>query len=305
MFLLRFKDNSQPLYPVVDAVCTLGRAQDNKLVLDTRTVDEHHAKLVQHEGKLFLQDNKSRIGSFVNGKKVRYKALEAGDVVTIGNVHFEITTGNPSDLPFTLAQQTAASIAPKVGLRSEPIKDWVLVSETQWLPGKRFPLEVGSNTIIGRGKDCQIVLPTNHLSRHHAALMIDGDRLLIRDMNSSNGSFLNEKKLASDEFTELVSGDRLRFDVYQFLVQGPRASQTPSTTAVKTSPAALNLESTLQNIEALRSQTYQEKQWITKPTSHGNRYHEVPTQKQSTVKTLLLVLGMIGVIAAVATLLSN
>lgn len=305
MFLLRFKDNSQPLYPVVDAVCTLGRAQDNKLVFDTRTVDEHHAKLVQHEGKLFLQDNKSRIGSFVNGKKVRYKALEAGDVVTIGNVHFEITKGDTSDLPQLLTAQTSASIAPKPAVRSELLKDWVLISDTQWLPGKRFPLEAGHNTIIGRGKDCQIVLPTSHLSRHHAALMLDGDRLLIRDMNSTNGSFLNEKKLPSDEFTELVSGDRLRFDVYQFIVQGPRSSQSPAISAPKPTAAVINLESTLQNIEALRSQTYQEKQWITKPTSHGNRYHEVPTQQSGTVKTLAWVIGLIGVIALVAALFGS
>lgn len=298
MYLLRFKDNSQPLYPVNEAVCTLGRAQDNHVVLDTRTVDEHHAKLVQHAGRLFLQDNKSRIGSFVNGKKARYKELKEGDVVTIGNVHFEISCG---ELPLTA---NAAANLPLAIHRQEPINNWMLISDTQWLPGKRFLIETTGNTIIGRGKDCQLVLPTNHLSRHHAALMIDGGRLLIRDMNSTNGSFLNEKKLPSDEFTEVVNGDRLRFDVYQFVVQGPKSIASP---AIKPGSGAknINLESTLQNIAALRDQPYQEKQWITKPTSHGNRYHEVPNTHSSAFKPIALVLIAIVVIAAIVFALNQ
>ena len=61
-----------------------------------------------------------------------------------------------------------------------------------------------------------------------------------------------------------------------------------------------SLESTLQNIEALKSQEYQQKEWITKPTSHGNRYHEVPTNKNHLGMmfwiSVVLGVGVLGVL---------
>lgn len=273
MYQLRFKDNSRPAFPVTDNVCTVGCAKNNTLVLNTSTVDESHARLIQHDGRLFLQDNKSRRGCFVNGKKVKYKELRQGDVVSIGNVHFDILEAEDNNLTSTrvpaVAKQSAIHTAP----------NWRLVSDSSWLSGKVFDLS-GDSTLLGRGKDCDIVIPGNHLSRSHALILKQGEHLVLKDLDSSNGSYVNETRINGEQVVK--PGDRLRFDVYSFRVQGP-ATSTANERKVQAETSGprklINLESTLQNIEALKSQEYQQKEWITKPTSHGNRYHEVPTGK--------------------------
>lgn len=277
MYQLRFKDNSQPIFHVTGNLCTLGRAPGNTLVLDTSTVDETHARLIQHDGRLFLQDNKSRIGSFVNGKKVKYKELRPGDVITIGNVHFDIV-----ELEDTHLASTRIPALPQPSA-SHTAADWRLVSDSSWLAGKVFELK-DAGTILGRGKDCDIVIPGNHLSRNHAVIRKKGDHLILKDLQSSNGSFVNEMRVEGEQVVR--AGDRLRFDVYSFRVQGPTSVESSQPviqpTASRLPPPAAHklatLESTLQNIEALKAQEYQQKEWITKPTSHGNRYHEVPVR---------------------------
>jgi pSer/pThr/pTyr-binding forkhead associated (FHA) protein len=273
MYQLRFKDNSRPVFPVTDNVCTLGCAKGNTLVLNTSTVDESHARLIQHDGRLFLQDNKSRRGCFVNGKKVKYKELRQGDVVSIGNVHFDILEAEDNNLTST----RVPAVVKRSAIHTAP--SWRLVSDSSWLSGKVFELS-GDSTLLGRGKDCDIVIPGNHLSRSHALILKQGEHLILKDLDSSNGSFVNETRISGEQVVK--PGDRLRFDVYSFRVQGPASSTGDARNgqAETSGPRKLiNLESTLQNIEALKSQEYQQKEWITKPTSHGNRYHEVPTGK--------------------------
>lgn len=273
MFQLRFKDNSRPALPLTGNVCTLGRAQGNTVVLNTSTVDDSHARLINHEGRLFLQDNKSQRGSFVNGKKVKYRELQHGDVVSIGNVHFDIVK---TDDQF-LAQTQVPVATPKSA--SYTAATWRLVSDSSWLSGKVFELQ-GDSTLLGRGKDCDIVIPGTHLSRNHALIIKHGNHLILKDLDSANGSYVNEARIVDEQVVR--PGDRLRFDVYSFRVQGPASAGTTGAAASQpdiSGPRKLiNLESTLQNIEALKAQEYQQKEWITKPTSHGNRYHEVPVR---------------------------
>lgn len=57
------------------------------------------------------------------------------------------------------------------------------------------------------------------VSRHHAALELAGKRLLLRDLSSANGTFLNGVRLDPHETHQIRDGDRLRManltvDVY-------------------------------------------------------------------------------------------
>ncbi|MCC7516649.1 MAG: FHA domain-containing protein [Pseudomonadales bacterium] len=275
MYQLRFKDNSRPQFPITGNVCTLGRSKDNTIALETSTVDDTHARIVQHDGKLFLQDNKSQRGCYVNGKKVKYKELHSGDVVSIGNVHFEITDVDDSDLTSTRVSTPPSK--PQLRSAVHTTASWRLVSDSSWLAGKVFELQ-NDSTLLGRGKDCDIVIPGTHLSRSHALIMKQNGHLILKDLDSSNGSYVNETRINGEQVVR--PGDRLRFDVYSFRVQGPAtAPQDSAPSAARASRKIVDLHSTLQNIEALKSQEYQQKEWVTKPTSHGNRYHEVPQRK--------------------------
>lgn len=62
------------------------------------------------------------------------------------------------------------------------------------IDGKRHPL-VKSRTVIGRGSDADITIPDAGTSRKHVEILWDGERAMVRDMNSTNGTLLNGSKV--------------------------------------------------------------------------------------------------------------
>lgn len=62
------------------------------------------------------------------------------------------------------------------------------------IDGKRHPL-VKSRTVIGRGSDADITIPDAGTSRRHVEILWDGERAMVRDMNSTNGTTLNGRKV--------------------------------------------------------------------------------------------------------------
>jgi len=69
--------------------------------------------------------------------------------------------------------------------------------------GSRFPL-VPPVITLGRAKDNHIVLDDSRVSRYHGRIEIEGDfeRIIYRDLGSSNGSFLNGRKIVESELKE-------------------------------------------------------------------------------------------------------
>jgi adenylate cyclase len=80
---------------------------------------------------------------------------------------------------------------------------------------REFPV-TGEKTILGRRQDCHLRIPTKDVSRQHCALLIDGGALVAKDLGSSNGTFVNGKRIAE---SELRPGDRLRVGPVTFVVQ--------------------------------------------------------------------------------------
>ena len=72
--------------------------------------------------------------------------------------------------------------------------------------GKQFDLQ-DPRIVVGRDLDCNIRFPDSLLSRHHAELIREGDTYLIRDLNSTNGSYLNTERITE---ARLTPGDTIR-----------------------------------------------------------------------------------------------
>ncbi|MDL9978069.1 FhaA domain-containing protein [Microbacterium sp. ASV49] len=62
------------------------------------------------------------------------------------------------------------------------------------IEGKRHPL-VKSRTVIGRGSDADITIADAGTSRKHVEILWDGERAMVRDMNSTNGTMLDGRKV--------------------------------------------------------------------------------------------------------------
>jgi len=62
--------------------------------------------------------------------------------------------------------------------------------------------------IIGRDPDCECALASEKVSVHHARLSFHQNQWWIEDLNSTNGSYLNEESIS--ESAVVVDGDELR-----------------------------------------------------------------------------------------------
>ncbi len=70
--------------------------------------------------------------------------------------------------------------------------------------------------IIGRGEDANLKPTSDLVSRHHCSVKIAGGKVVIEDMKSRNGTFVNGLQLESAHFAK--SGDTLRVGRLQFEV---------------------------------------------------------------------------------------
>ena len=65
---------------------TFGRLPDNDIVLDDQSVSRHHGYLMIDAGRVYIADESSMNGIYVNGARIREKErLENGDQVMISN----------------------------------------------------------------------------------------------------------------------------------------------------------------------------------------------------------------------------
>lgn len=90
--------------------------------------------------------------------------------------------------------------------RSKRSPSSVKVIEGGDLKGKTFSLE--SELLVGRGEKCQIVIDDAYASQVHARFFRRDDAVMVEDMGSTNGTYLNRQKV--DGATETFKGDRIK-----------------------------------------------------------------------------------------------
>lgn len=95
--------------------------------------------------------------------------------------------------------------------------------------GRVIPLENGKTITFGRAESCEERFPAGDLSRHHARMACFGGNYLVEDLKSTNGTFLNDRRITSAE--GLREGDRVRLGssiVLNFSLVTPEEEQSLS-----------------------------------------------------------------------------
>jgi len=88
--------------------------------------------------------------------------------------------------------------------------------------GKTFEVD-GKSTAIGRDPSCEVLLRDASISRHHATLEISGDRYVLKDAGSANGTFVNGVRIRE---SPIRAGDQIRVGDTIFAVGRPMAEGT-------------------------------------------------------------------------------
>ena len=72
---------------------------------------------------------------------------------------------------------------------------------------REMPLAPGKN-LIGRASECQVILASSTVSRHHAQILIAAGEVVLEDLGSKNGTLLNGSRI--ERTASLRDGDEIR-----------------------------------------------------------------------------------------------
>lgn len=153
---------------------SFGRDSSNQITLNSGIASRVHGFFEFADGRLFVYDNNSTNGIFINNRL--YKTDERGET--------EAHTLKNGDIIRIDSMQSGG----------EGHKMGVLMLYTNIKsPGSwhSAPLVRGKRLLIGRQAQCDVHLDSINVSRRHAAVTIEGSSVFIEDLNSSNGVFVN------------------------------------------------------------------------------------------------------------------
>jgi pSer/pThr/pTyr-binding forkhead associated (FHA) protein len=155
----------------------LGRDDAAAVPIPLDGVSREHAR-IKWDGKgWWLEDLKSTNGTFVNGEKVLREKLQHLDVISLGR---------KADVVFLLRSMDAQAPATRPGVVRAALVD----AED----GTVYEIAVGEFT-LGRSSACNLVANENAVSKVHARIERAADQVVLEDLSSSNGTFVNGSRV--------------------------------------------------------------------------------------------------------------
>ena len=83
-------------------------------------------------------------------------------------------------------------------------------------------ISIDRDMLVGRHQEADVLLQSAEVSRKHAALLLKEQALWVQDLNSSNGTFVNDLRIETE--SPLQAGDIVQFASFKFSVLAPAQS---------------------------------------------------------------------------------
>ncbi|MEA2552948.1 MAG: hypothetical protein QOJ65_1124 [Fimbriimonadaceae bacterium] len=205
-------DGSGREHPVRPGTTTIGREGDIQIV--EGKVSRRHAQLTSANDQIVVEDLGSTNGTKVNGQPVgpgEKRVVGPGDTVSLGGVELKLSMpgggGNTTQV-FTSNKTAAMSATPAV-----EVAPAMLIGE-----GKEFPLRAGVNS-FGRKADNDVSIPDAYVSGRHGQIEVTDHGVFFTDLGSTNGTMLNDAKLAPNMRTLVTPEDVIRLGTMEFQVR--------------------------------------------------------------------------------------
>lgn len=289
MLQIRKKNSDKGPLWLVETQYSVGNGANCDIRVATLPAAEHAHLFIEGDSATIV-NLKHDASIRVNGKVVETRqTLSAGDNLYFAGEEYEL-------------------IDPKSSLKASeatsPVADqeWSLKALNTGLADKQFPI-TGSH-ILGRSKECDICLGVVHLSRQHAKITVTENGLQVQDLNSSNGTYVNGKKV---EAALVQAGDELSFDTLRFRVFGPptdedktvmRPDSNENLTTIRpavnvAAPSTPKKTSASRNHAARRKPVRSNADVITQPASTATSSNPKAEAKSSNVLIIMAVIAVL------------
>jgi pSer/pThr/pTyr-binding forkhead associated (FHA) protein len=196
----------------------LGRQPASEIELPFPSVSLAHARMFRgaSAAEWWLEDLGSTNGTWLDGERLRPRrpvALRAGQRVRVATVEVVFegwsaeARGDPSTT--TIARRMISDLfGPSAGEVA------ILTVESGPAHPDRVRLEERDRRYVaGRADTCDLVLPSEHVSREHAVFVRRWDGVFVEDLGSRNGLRINDQAGASSGRHRLADGDRIEVGV--------------------------------------------------------------------------------------------
>ncbi len=185
-------------YPLTTEIITVGRSDDNDIVIQSQIVSRHHAHLERFGIRYLIVPHPDATNplSLDGYPLINKQSLRESNILRIG--------GNDPGSMVTLGYHSPSEAGATIDARV---------------------VEFGQQDILHIGRDAanEIVLDAPNISRYHAQIERVGKRYRVRDLRSANGTFVNNQMV--DEEAWLNPGDSIKIGPYRFILGADQLSQ--------------------------------------------------------------------------------
>jgi NADPH-dependent 2,4-dienoyl-CoA reductase/sulfur reductase-like enzyme/pSer/pThr/pTyr-binding forkhead associated (FHA) protein len=192
---------------------------DRKGVLAFKRAIDHRVNLSSVTSRLFAPDFKLNEWLDKQGVPPPILSVSREGAVAVSGV--------------TLVDAQPVTIAGPTVLSPQPTPEAFLVPVSQNEPGLRLEeMRLSQTRVMTVGRQSGIYLLIDHgtVSRRHAEISYANGQYVLRDLGSSNGTFINDKRLEPGSVHILKQGDRILFGKVAYTFQFPSLTKQVKTT---------------------------------------------------------------------------
>jgi pSer/pThr/pTyr-binding forkhead associated (FHA) protein len=231
---LLFPNGEHAAVDLGQGVTQIGSGSDCQVVLVAPGVGVNHCEVELNNRQAVVRVRDANVATVLNGRQIAKESpLKAGDLLLFGRIGCRVVASEAT--PVAPAPSKVAALDEDVDGRTRvrmALPKFMLRGVSGATFGRNFAL-VGTMT-IGRQSDCGIPIQAEEISRHHARLQVTAEGVMVEDLGSANGTWINDKRVHTGM---LMPGDELRLDTVRFLLLSPGA-QTPSAAPSVPEPVA-------------------------------------------------------------------
>lgn len=206
--LLKIHKGSEPVweYSVNTEVVTIGRATNSDVVINDPLVSRQHAQINRQGDRYQITDLGSTDGTRVNNILLKPKIpqlLANGDTISIGNSELRLADEAP----------TAVKVQKPLDEQPTVVAKHLLADQTVFVS----QLDLRGRQSLTIGRDSQNDTAINHpsVSRFHARLERQSGSVIIKDLNSTNGTYVNGRAVKEERVLKV--NDNIRIGPCRFV----------------------------------------------------------------------------------------
>ncbi|RME03047.1 MAG: FHA domain-containing protein [Planctomycetota bacterium] len=183
---------------------SIGRGPKCDLVLFDTTVSKEHVHIYydKEQKEAIIKDLGSSNGTLLNGQRIKEVVLEDGDIIQIGQTKMIFTTYEDKIDEEEIEQILGAE---DEQAESAALRPFLVIEDEEGV--RNFPLGF-ENITIGYKSGNDIVIKGKGISRFHSEIYFEDNQWWIKDLDSTNGTFVNGQKI--EEPHRLEVGDQIQ-----------------------------------------------------------------------------------------------